>query len=206
MARKTREDTEQTRLNILNAALELFHEKGYARTTLEQIARKAGMTRGAIYWHFKDKADLFLGLKGEIELSSRMRLEDRLLWPVESLKDMSDGVSGFFRNMESDERFRCYFEIVLHRAEFTEELQPVLEQYREKLRRLQQKDEEDLGRLKQLGKVRADIDCAHAALGFRCLFMGIIHTWALDGELFSLTGQGTAMVGEYLNRLAPQER
>jgi TetR/AcrR family acrAB operon transcriptional repressor len=204
MARKTREETEQTRLNILNAALELFHETGYSRTTLEQIARKAGVTRGAIYWHFKDKVDLFLGLKDEIEQSAGTRLEDLLLWSVASLDDMREGVLRLFRNIEENDRFRRYFEIVLYRAEFTAELQPLLTRYRDKLQRLQQKDQEDLIRLQQSGRVRADLDCARAALGFRCLFVGILDNWFMDTGLFPLVEEGGALLKDYLDNLLPR--
>ena len=55
MARKTKEDAEKTRQLLLESALKLFSEKGPARVTLAEIAREAGATRGAIYWHFKDK-------------------------------------------------------------------------------------------------------------------------------------------------------
>lgn len=201
MARKTKEETEQTRKNIINAALELFHETGYSRTTLEQIARKAGVTRGAIYWHFKDKVDLFLELKEEMELSAGMRMEDLLLWPVDSLDDLQEGIMRWVCRIEEDERFGRYVEMVLYRAEFTEELNPVLEQYRDKCGRIQQKDEEDLLRLQQAGKVRVGVDCNQAALGIRFLVMGAIHTWLLDSEAFSLTEQGGALIGDFLNSL-----
>jgi TetR/AcrR family acrAB operon transcriptional repressor len=203
MARRTREEAECTRQEILNAALELFHEKGYSRTTLEQIARRAGVTRGAIYWHFKDKVDLFLGLKDEIEQPAGMRLEDLLLWPVESLDDMRKGALRLFRNIEENEQFRRYFEIVLYRAEFTEELQPLLTKYQDKLQRLQQKDQEDLIRLQRAGKVRADVDCLRAALGFRCLFIGVLDNWFMDTRLFPLVEQGGALLKDYLENLQP---
>lgn len=60
--RQTRKNAEQTRIAILDAAEELFAEKGIAPTTLEAISRAAGVTRGAFYWHFKDKSDLFAAL------------------------------------------------------------------------------------------------------------------------------------------------
>jgi len=106
MARKTREESEQTRQDILNVALDLFHARGYARTTLEQIARGAGVTRGAIYWHFKDKVDLFLGLKEDVERSTETRLEDLLLRTVNELSDMRDNLLRLFRCLENDERSR----------------------------------------------------------------------------------------------------
>ncbi|MGE4542725.1 MAG: TetR family transcriptional regulator [Pedobacter sp.] len=201
MARKTKADAEQTRQDILDAALELFHAKGYSRTTLEDIALSAGVTRGAIYWHFKDKIDLFMGIKEEVERSTETRLEDLLLLSVTNLSDMRDNLLRLFLNLERDERFRRYFELVFFRIEFTEELQPVMEQFKEKCCRMQQKDKEDLVRLQQEDKLSADLDCKQAALGFRCLILGIIHSWLIDESLFSLADQGSALVDDYLQRL-----
>ncbi|MGL6253408.1 MAG: TetR family transcriptional regulator, partial [Billgrantia desiderata] len=59
MARRTKAEAAATREALLDAAEEVFLERGVARTSLEQIAREAGVTRGAVYWHFKNKADLF---------------------------------------------------------------------------------------------------------------------------------------------------
>lgn len=58
--RRTKEDAQQTKLRLQQAAKELFNEKGFSRTTLAEIAEKAGMTRGAAYWHFSSKDDLFI--------------------------------------------------------------------------------------------------------------------------------------------------
>src|SRR6187399_354387 len=59
MARKTKEQALATRERLLDAAQTLFREHGVTRTSLAEVATAAGMTRGAVYWHFKDKADLF---------------------------------------------------------------------------------------------------------------------------------------------------
>lgn len=60
--RRTKEEAEATRLCIMSHALELFAEKGISATSLTDIAKGAGVTRGAIYWHFKNKWELFDGL------------------------------------------------------------------------------------------------------------------------------------------------
>lgn len=57
--RRTKQEAEETRLAIMSKALELFSEKGIDVTSLSEIATAAGVTRGAIYWHFKNKWDLF---------------------------------------------------------------------------------------------------------------------------------------------------
>ncbi|MTD33168.1 TetR family transcriptional regulator [Paludibacterium denitrificans] len=59
MARKTKQEAEQTRQLLIDTAERLFWEKGVSRTSLADIATAAGVTRGAIYWHFANKIDLF---------------------------------------------------------------------------------------------------------------------------------------------------
>ena len=53
---------ERTRTRLIEAAAQLITEKGYDRTTLEEVAARAGMTRGAIYGNFKNRDDLFLAV------------------------------------------------------------------------------------------------------------------------------------------------
>src|SRR3954469_8864602 len=53
---------ERTRAALLEAARALIREKGYERTTLEEVAARAGMTTGAIYGNFKNRDDLFIAL------------------------------------------------------------------------------------------------------------------------------------------------
>ena len=58
--RKTKEEAYQIRCNLLDAALTVFYERGVAQASLDEIAKAAGVTRGALYWHFKNKEDLFV--------------------------------------------------------------------------------------------------------------------------------------------------
>lgn len=53
---------DRTRAALLEAARALIREKGYERTTLEEVAQRAGMTTGAIYGNFKNRAELFIAL------------------------------------------------------------------------------------------------------------------------------------------------
>ncbi|MCI8511437.1 MAG: TetR family transcriptional regulator [Lachnospiraceae bacterium] len=56
--RKTKEDAAVTKKALLDSAYELFYDHGFENTTLAQIAEHAGLTRGAVYWHFKDKSEI----------------------------------------------------------------------------------------------------------------------------------------------------
>jgi AcrR family transcriptional regulator len=53
---------DRTRAALLEAARALIREKGYERTTMEEVARRAGMTTGAIYGNFKNRDELFIAL------------------------------------------------------------------------------------------------------------------------------------------------
>lgn len=63
--RRTKEEAAATRAQVLDAALRVFSRKGYSATRLEDVGAEAGVTRGAIYWHFKGKADLYTALLNE---------------------------------------------------------------------------------------------------------------------------------------------
>lgn len=65
MARKTKEEARETRAAIQKAALALFATRGISETTLSDVARTAGVTRGAIYWHFENKEALLRSLRDE---------------------------------------------------------------------------------------------------------------------------------------------
>src|SRR5436190_5322191 len=65
---------EATRAALLRVARELFGEQGYAATSVEEIVATAGVTKGALYHHFGDKADLFKAVFQEVkrEVSDRV--------------------------------------------------------------------------------------------------------------------------------------
>lgn len=102
MARKCKEDAEKTRQAILESALDVFSEKGYAKATFDEIAARAGFTKGAVYWYFRNKADLIAALILEymqrkyFEISKTLpkghSLDDLLeyfvLWADEGRKDL----------------------------------------------------------------------------------------------------------------------
>ena len=72
MTRKTKQQALETRQHILDVALRLFSQQGVSSTSLAAIAKEAGVTRGAIYWHFKNKSDLF----NEIWVLSEANIND----------------------------------------------------------------------------------------------------------------------------------
>lgn len=97
----------QTRKQILDASLRLFSERGFARTTVRDIARAAGITDAAIYYHFQSKRDLLealveeRGIVASLEQLERvaadMPLQKTLLWMTRSAVNIMDENRDFLR-------------------------------------------------------------------------------------------------------------
>ncbi|PZP86114.1 MAG: TetR family transcriptional regulator, partial [Ectopseudomonas oleovorans] len=68
MARRTKEEAQATRVQILDAAERVFHAQGVSRASLAEVAKEAGVSRGAIYWHFENKIDLFQAMLERLRL------------------------------------------------------------------------------------------------------------------------------------------
>ena len=116
MARRTKEEALATRHRLLDAAEILFQSQGVSRTSLQQIAEQAGATRGAIYWHFKDKADLFNAMMERVRLplEAAARFVDH---PAQDPLDViENGMVGALRQVTTDPQVRRVFEIATHKV------------------------------------------------------------------------------------------
>ena len=123
MARRTKENAIATRSSLIDAAEQVFCEKGVSRASLSDIAQAAGATRGAIYWHFKDKLDLFGAMMDRVTLPLEQGFGELECStcpdPVQRLR----AVMGFvLSSVASDERTRKVFEIALYKVEYVGEL------------------------------------------------------------------------------------
>jgi TetR/AcrR family acrAB operon transcriptional repressor len=121
MARKTKQEAEETRGNILNTALDIIYDKGYARSTFVDIAKRIKLTKGAVYWHFKNKPDLFLALGRQMEEKIDNSLHD-LYSNTSNLSNLKRALYEIVQLTAGDEQLRKYYSIVYYRIEWTEEL------------------------------------------------------------------------------------
>ena len=72
------EQGEQTRARLVEVARTLFAERGYAGTSAEEIVRRAGVTRGALYHHFDGKKNLFEQVFEEVEAEVIAEIAERM--------------------------------------------------------------------------------------------------------------------------------
>src|SRR6266853_1040316 len=102
--RRTKQQSERTRQDILGAARKVFARQGVTRTTLEEIAAAAGVTRGAIYWHFADKTELFFAMREQVAVPMIDQIDLALLHADGSdpLAGVERFLRGILRALESD--------------------------------------------------------------------------------------------------------
>lgn len=199
MARRTKEDALATRHQLLDAAERVFAEKGVSRTSLNDIALAAGASRGAIYWHFKNKADLFNAMLERITLP----MEDALHQSGQDtgqdiLSGLLRAILDAMRKIATDERTRRVFEVATHKVEFIDELLAV------KMRQVQSQADvvgkmqyalQDACARRGLPPMASSIAVSH---GLHALVIGLIQSWLLAPEVFDLPNTAEIAIETYL--------
>lgn len=195
MVRRTREDAQATREAILDAAQRVFLERGVSRTSLEQIASEAGVTRGAIYWHFKDKSDLFLAMIEQVRLPMSDLADayrrDGVLDPLSMLEELCR-VALF--KLDESETYRNVYSILTTRCEFAGEMNPVFERQLEIDRESLCKVAQDFAAARDRGLLAKEADPRVATLALYSLMHGIYECWLRAPESFDIRADGEAML------------
>lgn len=198
MVRRTKAEAEQTRKQIIDAARRVFRARGVSRSTLEQIAREAGVTRGAVYWHFQDKKDVFFAMREQATLPLVDQVDESLLDP--SLEDPLEGVRAALLRiltvLESEPNAREIFQIMSFGCEYVAEFAPVLEHVHSSCDDFGVKLEKVYRRAAERGLLRPGLDPALVARDSVAFVTGTIDRW--------LAQPGQPAVGEDLRALVAQ--
>ncbi|MFU8821970.1 MAG: TetR family transcriptional regulator [Gammaproteobacteria bacterium] len=205
MARRTRAEAAATREALLHAAEQEFLQRGVSRTSLEHIACRAGVTRGAIYWHFRDKTDLFAAMLERVRLPlANMADEFRQeLGEEDPIGLLTKLCRIAFAQLEENETYRNVYTILFTRCEFAGEVNPVFEQQLAIDAETLQRVEVDIERARALGRVRGDVSPRVAALSLYALMHGIYVSWLRAPDSFSIRSDGEAMLEMFFRGLAP---
>jgi TetR/AcrR family transcriptional regulator, acrAB operon repressor len=188
MARRTKEEAQATRSRILDAAERVFEAHGVSGTSLHEIAQAAGLTRGAIYWHFKDKADLFNAMMARVTLP----LEEpdaigRSKGRGVTLAQVRTGFVDLLRKMTTDPQLRRVFEIATHKVEYVGEMHAVREHHLAMRDACLADIERALRCAARAGELRPGLSARSAAIGLLALFDGLLQNWMLNPQAFDLT-------------------
>jgi TetR/AcrR family acrAB operon transcriptional repressor len=203
MARRTKEEARATRSHILDTAELVFERHGVSGTSLHEIAKAAGLTRGAIYWHFADKADLFNAMI------------ERATMPLEeiggvcgfggtdvSLAQMRDGFCDVLKRIVANPQMRRVFGVAIHKVEYVDEMRAVRERHLQVRSDCLVDVERTLKAAIKRGELSRRMPVRAAAIGLHALLDGLIQNWVLDPAGFDLVKVGPQALDAYLAGLA----
>jgi TetR/AcrR family acrAB operon transcriptional repressor len=199
MARKTKQQALETRQHILDAAVQEFCEHGVAATSLTDIATAAGVTRGAIYWHFKNKVDLF----NEVWELSESKIDDFELeyqakYPDNPLRILREILIYILIATVDDERRRALMEILFHKCEFVGEMLPLHDARKILYLASYERIEAVLNDAIQHGQLPANLHTCRAAIILRAYVTGLMENWLLMPNSFDLKAEAAGLVDAYL--------
>lgn len=195
MARKTKEEALKTREAILDAAIRVFSVQGVSRATLADIAHQAGVTRGAIYWHFKNKEALL------------SELWQKVLLPFEPINQLSEDPEdpdplgkllrtyfSFFKKLEEDKKMRQIIQILLDKCEAVKDTATM------ELRRAnchcegQRKIETILSNAIRQGQLPETLDVRMGSIATLAFIDGLVSNWTIFPHLLDINRDIPAML------------
>lgn len=188
--RRTKEEAEKTRQRIVDAAELLFFQKGVSETTLEQIARKAGVTRGAFYWHFADKSALMRVIYESISLPQQHLAE----MPCDTTRDPFDVIEEStligLKRFASDERQQRVYALLSRIGLLDESVDDAQDFLNEAYENQRAQLISILTHAETAGLMSPNWTPVSAENALGRLLLGLYQEWLMGGREFDLEAEG----------------
>jgi TetR/AcrR family acrAB operon transcriptional repressor len=209
MVRRTKEEARATRERLLVAALRVFRERGTTRTSLAEVAAAAGVTRGAVYWHFRDKAELFGAMceriTSPLDALARECGAESANDPLGALRAMS---IASLTHLASDPRSQAVLDVVLHKSELVGELASGAARQKRVRSGCLARNEALMRGAVTRGQLPPDTDTTLAARALHAFIVGTMYEWITDRRAYDLAAAAPALVDAMLAglRASPPRR
>jgi TetR/AcrR family acrAB operon transcriptional repressor len=197
--RRTKEEAEITKQNLLKAALEVFSRKGYAATRVEDIAKQANVTTGAIYHHFGGKGDLYVALIEDSSARANQLAFDIYEEGGTSAAILRRLLVRMFEFAEEDEEYRAVLELFLNTSDVSPELAQINQQILEGRRGLVQFLTDLIQNGLDEGDFQAWVSPENTALALLGFMNGMGLIWLQDPEFFSIKERAEDLVDSFLS-------
>jgi len=184
--RRTKEEAAVTRATVLKAALSVFSAKGYAAATLDDVAKAAKVTRGAIYWHFKGKADLYNTLVEEMSARGASIVQQAVAEGGTLIDILRQVFISQCALIEDDKEARAVMELALFKTGLDPELQAGRKKQIDAGNALITGIADAMKMGVSQGMLRDDMDPTDMARAFIAFENGAIQMWLVSPKSFSL--------------------
>ncbi len=202
MVRKTKEDAELTRQRIINAARTVFLTRGVSRSTLEHIAAQAEVTRGAVYWHFKNKTEIFYALRDRAFLPLIDRMYDTLAIQtddIDPLTQIENSLSDTINELNENIEMRQIYEIMMIKCEYVDEFATVLQQILNNCSNITEKIQLAYERAHEQNLLTPTLTPHTLALDTHLFFSGLLHMWVKDADGSRFRHQAKQLIQSHIN-------
>ena len=207
MVRRTKEDAQETRNRILDAAVEVFNRNGVAETSLNDIAREAGVTRGAIYWHFANKVAMFDAMIERLVcplLFNDANRDARLA--ADPLGFIRAAADEFIGKMLTDISFRRVFEIFWHKCEYIGVMARLRDSHLEEGENHIDIIQRAFALAQERGQMDRRLTPHQATIGFIGLVDGLLFNWTRKPGMFPLASYAPGIVDAWFAGLGAAPR
>ena len=194
--RKTKQEALQTRNNLLETALIVFYDRGVAQASLDEIAKTAGVTRGALYWHFKNKEDLFDALfqKHFADIEQHLEQSSQPAHSDDPLTALYNGMLDHCQSLVSSNEIRKFATILNFKCEQTKHNQGIIELSHQYHRRWDQLLINILQESKRQGLLPKNLNVERALLLLTSTIGGLAVNWLASPERFNLMAHAPAII------------
>lgn len=201
MVRKSKEDAELTRKRIITAAREVFLSRGVSRTTLEHIATQANVTRGAIYWHFKNKTEIFQAIREQVLLPLIDRMDDSLTLDGndDPLTQIKKSLCQTIDDLNDNIEMRETYEIIMIKCEYVEDFSEVLQQILENCSSILEKLVLGYQRAQAQNLLACTLSPLALAQDTHLFFSGLLHMWVKDADGSRFRNQAKSLIESHIN-------
>ena len=190
MPRNTKAEAARTRDRIVTCARRVFARTGVNVASLEEVAREAGVTRGAVYWHFRDKADLFMAVRAQT--GPLLRLEAS--GTDDPLAALEQGLLAAMDRLAKDDSAREAYEVMLWRCEYVGDFAKVRRDLMDAGETFLAQTESLYRQAARRGQLVHGTDPSLAALETFCLYAGMLKVWLADSTSRALRRRTEALV------------
>ena len=203
MVRKTKEDAELTRQRIINAARAVFLKRGVSKSTLEHIATEANVTRGAVYWHFENKTEIFHAIREQVFLPLIDSIDDTLAPAVKNidnpLNQIEASLCNTINDLTTNVEMREIYEIMMIKCEYVDEFATVLHQIMSNCSCIIEKLEAAYERAKAQDLLATSLSPRALAMDTHLFFGGLLHMWVKDADGSRFRFQAIDLIKSHMN-------
>ena len=201
MAKKTKADALKTRQHLIETAIVQFALRGVSNTTLNDIADAARVTRGAIYWHFENKTQLFNEVWAQQPVLRELIQDKLLVHDAESpLEQLREQLIVGLQYIAEIPRQQALLQILFHKCEFNEEMiseQEIREKMGFNLHTLRQTLQKSMAK----GEIANQLDLDVMVIVIYGAFSGIVKNWLINPTGYNLYQQAPVLVDNVLRML-----